>query len=306
LSLNFHRFLSSNLRGAILAAAIAGLAVSCGIKKENIPVVPAYAQAQSLNREELLARYRSMCQEPRALIVKSASLTFSAESTRSAQREKLPSADGILIVTRSGNLRLQILLPMIKTNALDVVARGDRFEIWYPRKKTLYRGKMGEEGIELPAVEEDAGDKAPRYNLSRLRPWHITQTFFHEIPAGNPTFLITQEDSPTERYYVLHILTAGPDGSAYIAQKLWIERAHLTVRKKVLFAEDGAPVSEITYRNYTAFGSGQFPADITLRRPMEGYEVQFKIRRMELDPAIQDRMFELTVPEDAKIEEIHP
>ena len=50
--------------------------------------------------------------------------------------------------------------------------------------------------------------------------------------------------------------------------------------------------------------TGRFPAEITLRRPVEGYQVQFKIKRMELDAAVQDAMFELKVPEDAKIEDI--
>ena len=306
LPFSFQRFQIRTARLAAITALLLGAATSCGIKKEMIEVSPAYGQAKTLTRPEILDLYHRLCQEHQSLIVKSASLTFSAESMRSAQREKLPSADGILIVTRSGNLRLQIQLPMIKTTALDVVAKQDQFEIWYPRKQTLYRGKMGDERLELPPLEAEEGAKAPRYNLSRLRPWHITQTFFLDSPPGNPTILITQEDTAAERYYVLHILSPGADGNPFITQKLWFERAGLTIRKKVLFAEDGAPVSEITYHGYTDFAGGRFPADITLRRPIEGYQVQFKIKRMELDVPLQDRMFELTVPEGAKIEEIHP
>lgn len=306
MSLSFQRFQNRSIPLAAVIALLLGAALSCGVKKERIVVSPAYGQAKTLTRPEILDLYHRLCQEHQSLIVKSASLTFSAESVQSAQREKLPSADGILIVTRSGNLRLQIQLPMIKTTALDVVAKQDQFEIWYPRKQTLYRGKMGDERIELPPMEAEEGAKAPRYNLSRLRPWHITQTFFLEAPGGDPTVLITQEDTAAERYYVLHILSPGADGTPFIVQKLWLERAGLTVRKKVLFTEDGAPVSEITYQGYTDFPGGRFPADITLRRPIEGYQVQFKIKRMELDAPLQDRMFELTVPEGAKIEEIHP
>jgi hypothetical protein len=306
LSLSFPRFHPRSARLVTVTVLLLGTALSCGVKKEKITVSPAYGQAKTLSRTEILDLYHRLCREHQSLIVKSASLTFSAESIQTAQREKLPSADGILIVTRSGNLRLQIQLPMIKTTALDVVAKQDRFEIWYPRKQTLYRGKMGDERIELPPMEEEPGEKAPRYNLSRLRPWHITQTFFLEVPGENPAILVTQEDTAAERYYVLHILSMGAGGTPVIVQKLWLERAGLTVRKKVLFAEDGAPVSEITYQGYTDFPGGRFPADITLRRPLEGYQVQFRIKRMELDAPLQDRMFELTVPEGAKIEEIHP
>lgn len=298
----WHHRLKTATTGLALAAALA--AGACGVRKETVRVSPAFQQAQTLSREELLARFDRLCGTPDTLLIRKTELTFSAESATRQKREKLPSADAVMIVNRQGDLRLQIHLPMIKTTALDVVARGAQFEIWYPRRNTLYRGVMGDDLAALPE-EPAAGERSPRYNLSQLRPWHITQTFFHQRLKPDSRLAVTQEDTAVERYYVIHELDVAGD-APLVLQKIWLERSSLSIRKKVLYGPDGAPVSEVSYGPHRPFTSGEFPAEIRLYRPREGYRVDFSVKRLEVDAPLNDQMFALSVPDGAMVEQISP
>lgn len=292
---------------ALLARSAFGIGLillgsACGVRKAVIPTSVNFQQARTLSRSELADYFQRLTTEHQSLIVKSTSLTFMAESLQNSKREKFPSTSGILVITRSGDLRLQIMAPVIKTTLVDIAARGGNFELWYPRNKTLYRGEMNED-LSAVTLAADEADKSPRYNLAKLRPWHITQTFFHARLASDSTLLINQEDTAIERYYVLQEIGRSPSGELILLQKLWLERSSLSIRRKVLYDSDGAPVSEIDYRTITPLPNGAFPFDISLKRPQEGYQVQFQIKKMELDPPIRPEMFELSVPEGATVKD---
>jgi len=274
----------------------------CGIRKETVKASPAFLQAQTLPRPQLLEWFETATRQWDAITVRQLSMTFSAESRARGQREKLPSTDGLLVITRRGDLRLQVQMPIVKSSALDIVARGETFKIWYPRKNTLYQGRMDDESLALPDFE-DTGAQAPRYNLSRRRPWHITQTFFH-TRQPETAVLIHQEDTSTERYYVFEEIAGAASPEPRLLQQLWLERSTLRIWRKRLYAEDGAVVSDISYRGFPKTGEAAFPAEILLRRPLEGYEVLFRLKKFELDAPVKDHMFEIRVPENAEIKEL--
>ncbi len=100
---------------------------------------------------------------------------------------------------------------------------------------------------------------------------------------------------------MLHELRISDSKPPVILQKLWLERSTLQIRKKILYNEDGAPLSRIYYRDYVRVGEGEFPQTIILERPLEGYQVNFKIENVQTDIKLNPEMFTLKIPEDAKI-----
>jgi len=107
-----------------------------------------------------------------------------------------------------------------------------------------------------------------------------------------------------ERYYVLHELGAGSSGEPLLLQKLWLDRASLKIRKKILYSMSGTPISKVVYRNYSASEKSSFPREIFLDRPLEGYKIQFKLDRIQPNAVLNDDMFQLTIPGNAKIVQI--
>lgn len=300
MSVCFGQVKSSRCLPLLLALMI--LHPGCGIRKETVKTSPAFLQAKTLQRQQLLDLFETSCRQWDSILIRQLSMTFLAENRSQGKREKLPATDGLLIITRQGDLRLQVQVPILKSAALEIVARKEAFKIWYPSKKTLYLGRMDDEALSVPDLEDPDG-QAPRYNLSRLRPWHITQTFFHSRQPG--TAVVThEEDTATERFYVYEEISGAASTEPRLCQQLWLERSSLRIHRKRLFSEDGAVVSDISYHGYPKAGETAFPSEIRLRRPMEGYEVLFKLKKFELDAPVKDHMFEIRVPEDARIQEL--
>ncbi|MBN2430341.1 MAG: hypothetical protein JXQ27_02650 [Acidobacteria bacterium] len=292
----------------VATALLVLLALACGVKKEKISVGQRYEDAKELSRDEILAQFQELFSRHQSVLIKKASMTFSGESLIRMKREKLPTVSGVLALRRNGDLRLQVFAPLIKTTMADVAAREGLFEIWFPKKKTLYKGKIGDDLLKVPLNETNDGvesDAEPRQNLAKLRPWHITTTFFHSPLGVNPSdFVVIEEDSPQERYYVLHEIGRTEGGYPVLRQKIWLERSTLNIRKKFIYNEEGVTISQVIYWYPPTTSGRSFPQEIFLYRPIEGYRIQFRLDRVDADAELNDEMFHMTVPESAKIVEL--
>lgn len=294
-------------RGLVAGVAAAALftALSCSkesfIRKETLQVSVAWKGAKTLSTSELEERFARIFAQREILAVKGA-FTFSAESVAQMKREKLPALPGVLILAPGGNLRLQLEAPVIRTNALDLVAKDGEFRLWYPDRKTLYVGMVDQDLSDVTLASSDNA-KAPRYNLSRLRPWHLTQAFYHSRLDPSSTLAFVQEDTSMERCYVLHEVGKGPSGHAEILQKIWLERSTLSVRRKTIYSS-GAPMCTVDYSRFSTAEEGGFPRLVTISRPMEGFQVQVEIKSQRPMAQARPEAFELEVPEGAKIERI--
>jgi hypothetical protein len=287
--------------------ALVLLISSCGVKKEKITVGQAYSEAKTLSRTEIIRLFEDATIQYESMLIRKANLSFSAESKTQKKREKLPSVNGVLALKRDGDLRLQVFAPILKTTLADVAARDEHFEIWFPKKKTLYRGTIGDDLQKVPLTDADEKDeeKAPRENLAKLRPWHITSIFFHSLLGGDDSELfIVEEDSLQERYYVIHEIKRDENGITHLLQRIFLERATFHIRKKFLYDSDGAVVGEVLYWYPPAADPGQVPVEINLLRPQEGYRIQFRLDRIDTNPSLTEDMFQLTVPQSAKIVEL--
>jgi|GEM_PF-1100639 len=284
------------------------LALSCGVKKEKISVGQRYEDARELSRNDVLNRFEELFSRHQSVLIKKASMTFSGESMARKKREKLPTVSGVLALRRNGDLRLQVFAPLIKTTMADVAAREGLFEIWFPKKKTLYKGKIGDDLLKVPLNETDEeteDDAEPRQNLAKLRPWHITTTFFHSrLGTDQSDFVVIEEDSPQERYYVLHEIGRAEGGHPVLLQKLWLERSTLNIRKKFIYNEEGTTISQVIYWYPPASSAQTFPHEIYLYRPIEGYRIQFRLDRVDTDAELNEEMFRMIVPESAKVVEL--
>lgn len=278
---------------------LAAAPTACMVRKEVIQRGKAYLEAKVLDYNQIAAWFDSLTKRHNTFIVKNVTLTFSAESDKLLRKERFPSASGVIILDRNGDLRLQIYAPVIKTTLVDIVSKDGRFSMWYPRNKTLYKGTVDQDLTNVSVAVSDAS-KAPRYNLSKLRPMHLTQTFFHSRLSPESSLAVIQDAIPEERYYVVYEMmpARSPGEPSRILQALYMERSSMHIRRKVLYDESGQAVCDIRYGNTQVDG---YPDNIRMRRPVEGYEVQLQIRKMQTDTPLTAEMLDLTVPEDAVV-----
>ncbi|MBP7865152.1 MAG: hypothetical protein KA419_04315 [Acidobacteria bacterium] len=281
---------------------LAAAPCACMVRMEAIQRGKAYLEAKALDYNQIAAWFDTLTRQHDTFIVKNATLTFSAESDKLLRKERFPSASGVILLDRNGDLRLQIYAPVIKTTLVDIVSKDGRFSMWYPRNKTLYKGSVDQDLTNVSVAVSDAS-KAPRYNLSKLRPMHLTQTFFHSRLSPQSSLAVIQDAIPEERYYIVFEMmpARSPGEPSRILQAIYMERSSLRIRRKILYDENGQAVCDIRYGNTEI---GGYPDHISMRRPVEGYEVQLQIRKVQVDTPLTAEMLDLTVPEDAVVKAI--
>jgi hypothetical protein len=283
--------------GAVLVLMVA----ACGVKKENLKTPEAIKNARALDRSAVLSRFDQLCRQGSTLIVRKPTFTFSSESLTQGLREIFPTASGLLILSRKGDLRLQVRDPILHSTYADLAATGDRFKFYYKNHHKVYTGTI-KSGAVLAILGDDA-DKGTRQNLAKMRPWHINQAFFLDRMAADSQLAVTEENSPLERFYVVHeILTK--DGITRILQSVWIERIGFDIRRKILYDENGAPLADVQYNAWEGEGDKRYPADLLLRRPQEAYQVHFKLDKVSVGDPVTPDMMELIAPPGVPVEDI--
>lgn len=260
-----------------------------------------YEKARNMTHEEIIAWFDNLTKQHDTALIRKMSVSFSAESRVQKKREILPTVSSYLILNRKGDLRMQIMDTIVGTTRADIMSRGDIFALWYPQDKTVYKGSI-EKDLDSVTLSKADDAKSPIYNLKKLRPWHITQTFFHYRQGGDKSkLIIIQEDTLQERYYVIHEVGRNGLNEEKIWQTIWLERASIKIRRKVMYDDSGAPLSDITY-NYDSIAGlpDDYPSVITMKRPQEGYQSIFTIKKIQFDIELKASMFDLATPKEAK------
>jgi hypothetical protein len=294
------RMLHSNAAKACWLSLLL-LVAACGVKKVELKIPAAIKNARTLNRAAVLNRFDQLCRQGSTLIVRKPTFIFSSESLTQGVREIFPTAPGLLILSRKGDLRFQVRDPVLHHTYADLAATGDRFKFYYKDHRKVYVGSSRSGAAQ--AILGDNEDKGTRQNLAKMRPWHINQAFFLDRMAADSQLTVTEEDSPLERFYVVHEIQT-KDGVSRILQSVWIERIGFDIRRKILYDDNGAPLADVEYNVWEGDGDKRYPADMLLRRPQEEYQVRFRLDKVSAgDPIVPD-MMELIVPESIPVEDL--
>jgi hypothetical protein len=63
-------------------------------------------------------------------------------------------------------------------------------------------------------------------------------------------------------------------------------------------------VTQATYENYQTYGGQQFPAVITIRRPLDEYSLKIDVMKLTLNAAFEADQFELAIPVGTTVQKL--
>ena len=86
-----------------------------------------------------------------------------------------------------------------------------------------------------------------------------------------------------------------------IAQKVWIDRADLSVARRQTYDPGGKIGSDVTYSGWDTFGDVHYPRQVGLTRPGNDYKLQIGITKAAFNETITADRFELKQPEGEEL-----
>lgn len=229
-------------------------------------------------------------------------ITASTGGEKTGQVKTYTSFQGYIFVQQPSDLRVILKLPVLGSKALDMVSDGSKFTLLIPPKNRAITGtnevtRPSKNGLEnlRPAVFLDSllipGVKADEYVV-------LTESTRVLQPAHG------RKDAVEEPDYDLAVLRIQTGNMLHLDRIIHISRVDLLPFQQDIYDEQGQVVTQATYENYEPAGSGSFPRLISIKRPLDQYELKIVVTKLMLNQPFESDQFELQVPPQIKMERL--
>jgi outer membrane lipoprotein-sorting protein len=222
-------------------------------------------------------------------------IVASEGGARQGQIKEFPSFSGYIFLRKPESLRVLMRVPVLGSQALDMVSDGKTWKLWVPSKKLAMTGTS------------EAADRS-QHGLESLRPKVIFDSLLVRGLAPDQIVAMTQDSrvipDPKDKKqlieepdYELTILEPPQGQTAHTLRVIHIGRSTLLPYQLDIYDQNGYVVTQAFYSNYQTFGDIQFPMKIDIRRPQDQYGLAITITKVTLNQKIEDDQFDLKFPE---------
>ncbi len=200
-------------------------------------------------------------------------------------------------------LRVIGLLPVVHTQAFDLASDGKTFTLVVPPRSKAYIG--------LNAVSTPSSNP-----VENLRPNIFFDTMLPRAIAPEDLVFVT-EDNKTRTDPATHLLMFAPEyelnvvrrkpGSQQLIpeRRIHFDRTTLLPSGIDIYDDAGVLQTSAAYGAYADFGEQRFPATITIRRPVDEYQIVLSMQKLTVNQPLADDQFQLVVPEGYTIQKMN-
>jgi outer membrane lipoprotein-sorting protein len=210
-----------------------------------------------------------------------------------------PSFSGYIFLRKPEDLRVLLRVPILGSQALDMVSDGKNWKLWIPRRN-------------LAMVGTGEVTKPSQNGLENLRPAVIFDSLMVHGLASDQIVSLTSDtrivqgdknkkDLIEEPDFDLEILAQPQSQTAHTVRVIHISRTNLLPYQQDIYGPDGTVVTRAYYSDYQKFGDIPFPMKIVIKRPADQYSLSITITKLTLNQKLEDDQFELKIPNGVPI-----
>lgn len=289
-------------RFATAALLLPTLLSGCLVTRRKLPVPKAPAIVQTVAPEQLVEQLNKRWE---ALSTLNATVDMRATVTKSQQgvASDYPSIRGIILLRKPEMLRVYGRVPVVGTRLLDMTSDGKTFTLWIPSKS---------EAIEGPATESQ--EKSAN-QLENLRPGFFFDSVVVRGLQPDDDFSVTADTDTVEDAakkhlflepeYVLSVVHRKP-GSHELApvRVIHFHRDDLLPYQQDLYDDQGNLRTQVFYGRYADFGANKYPSTITIKRPVEDFQIVLTVDKVSENTPLPSGDFQFKMPEDTKVRKL--
>lgn len=265
-------------------------------------IVPKTRIADVIMSTSLESMAQQISERYNAVNTFNATVEISATTGGGLQGKETQSLNfgGYILMRKPEFLRVLLLLPVVRTQALDMVSDGQNFKLYIPPRKRAIVGSN-----KLTATSKNG--------LENLRPDVIYDSMFIQGPEDQQIISMTTDirviesgkkkrDLIEEPAYAVQIL-AKPEGQTVRTLRvIHINSTDLLPYQQDIYDPDGKVITKAYYKSYQFYGNTPFPSNIVVERPRDHYSLTISITKLALNEHLDDDQFELKIPEGINVE----
>ncbi len=284
---------------AALVAVPLMLLTGCLFTTRRLPVPRPPAVTQSASGEELVEQINRRWEALQSL-----NITVEIQASVTNKKENVArdytSIRGHILMRKPEMVRVLGQVPVLGTRAFDMASDGKTFTLLVPPKGVAYKGS----NTEPPKIST---------GLENMRPTLFFDAMFVRGIGPNEEYTKTadtdtQED-PSKKHlliipeYMLSIMRPRPNSHELQPLRvIHIHREDLLPYQQDLYDEHNNLETQVIYGRYVDFGNNKYPSTVTIRRPMEQYQVVLTVEKVTENMPLSDDQFQIKIPEGTKIQ----
>jgi outer membrane lipoprotein-sorting protein len=285
-----------------LALAVIGIAPALTGCLTHTRYVPKTRVADIIISTSLDAMAKQLASRYETMQTFSAGVEISATTGGGLQGKEVQTLSfaGYILMRKPEFLRVLLLVPVVRTQALDMVSDGKDFKLLIPPRK---RAIVGSNTITTPS----------KNGLENLRPDVFFDSMFIQGPEQDEIMSMTtdirviesgkkKKDLIEEPAYALQILKRPEGTQARTLRVIHINSTDLLPYQQDIYDKEGHVVTKAYYSSYQFYGNTPFPSKIIIERPRDHYSLTVMITQLTLNGKLDDDQFELKIPEGISIE----
>jgi len=232
-------------------------------------------------------------------------ITATTGGGKEGRVKEYTSFKGYIWVQKPANLRVILQVPVFGSRALDMVSDGNMFTLMHA---TASQGDVWVQGT-------NEVTKPSKNGLENLRPAVFLDSLL--IPGVSTDEFVTMTESSrvlhedvhhktetVEPDYDLTVLHRTSGNILHVQRVIHINRVTMLPYQQDIYDDSGEVVTQATYEDYQAYGGQQFPAVITIRRPLDEYSLKIVITKLTLNETFEADRFELTIPPGTTVQQL--
>jgi outer membrane lipoprotein-sorting protein len=230
-----------------------------------------------------------------------------------------PDFNGYILLRKPADMRIIMLVPVLHTTAMDMVSNGTDFKMWIKPKNCAL---VGTEVEKAPVPDQPAPSislcnttsvpstvtRWPQIFMDSILIRGVSEGELVSLISDTQILMSANDKRATELPdYDLNILR--PKGTSNELETLRVihfNRTTLLPYRQDIYDDQGRLATTTLYDEYKVFGDRQFPTVLTIKRPLEQYEVRMTINKLTVNQKMPDDQFEMKIPDSVPVQKMAP
>jgi outer membrane lipoprotein-sorting protein len=215
----------------------------------------------------------------------------SAFKTKEGVARDYTTFRGIILMRKPEMLRVYGRVPVIGTRMFDMVSDGQVFTLYIPSRNKVIKGANALKKRSASQVE----NMRPGFFFDAMVVQGLEPGDLYSVTAETDTLAdATKKHLYIVPEYVVSIMRSNP-GSKQLTpvRVITLRRDDLLPYEQDLYDSDGNLETQVTYADYREFGSGLYPSTVTIKRPLEEYQIVLTVERVQENQPLTDDQFQI-------------
>ena len=211
--------------------------------------------------------------------------------TKEGVARDYPTFRGIILMRKPEMLRVFGRLPVIGTRMFDMVSDGKVFTLYIPSRNKVVKGANALKKRSSSQVE----NMRPGFFFDAMLVRGLEPGDLYAVTAETDTLAdATKKHLYIVPEYVISIMRSNP-GSKQLTpvRVITIHRDDLLPYEQDLYDSEGDLETQVTYAEYREFGSSRYPSTVTIKRPLEEYQIVLTVENVQENQPLTDDQFQI-------------